>query len=211
LAFESLQELQNTDDSALAFVYCDHTIQEEQTPTHLIGSLLAQLTNRLPENSPIVIELLTRQREGNNLDLASGLEYIRRIATSTLVTTIRLGADGLDELRTGNEHRSSFLHALAALSSTPNVQLLLFTRNCSLIRHDVDIYFQGIRSITYFDITGALTVGDRRLFLQDKLDTDEVGSLFDEDLRTVVLDKLATTHSTYVYVNYSPGEKLILN
>jgi hypothetical protein len=139
---------------------------------------------------------LTHQREGNHLDLASGLEYIRRIATSSPITTVRLGADGLDELR--KEHQSSFLHALAALSRTPNIQFLLFTRNHSLIRSDIDSYFQGIGSITYFNITGALTVGDRRLFVQDRLDTDEVGSVFNQDLRTLVLDKLVPTDSTYV-------------
>jgi hypothetical protein len=150
-----------------------------------------------------------RQRQGNYLDLPSGLEYIRRIATSNPVTTVRLGADGLDELRT--KHRSSFLHALAALSRTPNIQFLLFTRNDSLIRSNVDICFREIRSVTYFDITGAVTVGDRRLFLQDRLERDEVGSLFDEDLHALILDKLATTDSTYVHVNYSLGEKPMLN
>jgi hypothetical protein len=175
-------------------------MQGEQTTTHLIGSLLAQLTNRLPKNSPIIRELLVRQKEGNHLDLASGLEYIRRFATSSPVTTIRLGADGLEELSTDNEHRSSFLHALAALSCTPNIRFLLFTRSHSRVRSDVDISFQRVRSVTYIDITAALTVGDRRLFLQDRLDSDETGSLFDEDLRTLVLDKLATTDSTYVYV-----------
>jgi hypothetical protein len=173
-------------------------MQGEQTPTHLIGSLLAQLTNRLPDNSPIMIELLTRQKEGKVLDLTSALGYIERIARSGLVTTIRLGADGFDELCTGKESQSGFLHALAALSRSPNIQFLFFTRNDSGVRSDVDMCFQTIRSITYLEITGALTIGDRRLFLEDRLDSDEVGSLFDEDLRILILDKLAPTDSTYV-------------
>jgi hypothetical protein len=171
-------------------------MQGEQTPTHLIGSLLAQLTNRLSENNTIVRELLMRQREGRHLDLASGLEYIRRIATSSPLTTIRLGADGLDELCIGKEHRAGFLHALADLSRTPNIQFLFFTRNHCGVPSDVDLLFQNIRSVAYLEITGALTVGDRRLFLQDRLDSDAVGSSFDEDLRALVLDKLAPTDSS---------------
>jgi hypothetical protein len=196
------------DNSALAFVYCDHMVQEEQTPIHLICSLLAQLTNRLPDNSPIMTELLMRQREGRVLDLACGLEYIRRIALCSPVTTVRLGADGLDELC--GEYRSGFLHALAALSSTPNIQFLFLTRDDLGIRAEVDISFQEMKLVTYLEITGALTVGDRRLFLQDRLDNDEVGSLFDEDLRTLILDKLVPMDSTYVAADYSLGAKPML-
>jgi hypothetical protein len=182
-------------------------MQGEQTPTHLIGSLLAQLTNRLPDDSPIITELLVRQREGEALDLTSALGYIERIAASNPVTTIRLGADGADELRTGKEYRSSFLQALAALSCTPNIQLLFFTRNHTGVRSDVDMCFREIRSVTYWEITGALTLGDRRLFLQDRLDSDEVGTLFDEDLRTLILEKLAPTNSSYVPVDYRLDRK----
>jgi hypothetical protein len=183
-------------------------VQEEQTPIHLICSLLAQLTNRLPDNSPIMTELLMRQREGRVLDLASGLEYIRRIALCSPATTVRLGADGLDELCGG--YRSGFLHALAALSSTPNIQFLFLTRNDLGIRTEVDLYFQEMKSVTYLEITGALTVGDRRLFLQDRLDNDEVGSLFDEDLRTLILDKLVPMDSTYVAADCSLSAKPML-
>jgi hypothetical protein len=131
----------------------------------------------------------------------SALGYIERIAASTPVTTIRLGADGLDELRTSKEHQSSFLQALAALSRTPNIQLLFFTRNHSGVQSDVDMCFQEIRSVTYWEITGGLTLSNRQLFLQDRLDSDEVGTLFDEDLRTLILEKLTSTDSSYVLID----------
>jgi hypothetical protein len=201
LSFEALHRLQLTDNSALAFVYCDHTIQGEQTPTNLIGSLLGQLTNRLSEDHPIVDELLQRQSSNKLLDLKSGLEYIRHICTTGSFTAIRLGADGLDELL--KQHRSGFLHALAALSSIPDVHFLFFGRNHSGIQIEVDKYFQKntSTSVVYLELTGDLTVDDRRLFLQERLDKDKDGMMFDEDLRTFIFEKLAPSDSTYVLVH----------
>jgi hypothetical protein len=200
LAFESLHKLQNTDNSAFGFVYCDHTIQEVQTPTHFIGSLLAQLTNRLPENNSIVTELLMRQTEEKDLDLASGIDYIGRIATSCSSSIIRLGADGLDELR--KEHRSGFLNALSILSRIPNVRFLCFGRNHSGVQGDVESCFQDLSSTTYLEITGVLTVDDRQLFLEQRLAKDKDGRGFDEELRTLIIEKLAPLDSTYVLIRY---------
>ena len=200
MAFESLHRLQSTDNSALAFVYCDHTISEEQTPTKLIGSLLAQLTNHLPENNPIVAELLIRQTEEKDLDLASGIDYIRRIAMISSFTTIRLGADGLDELR--KEHRSSFLHALTSLACIPNICFLCFGRDHCGIQSEVESCFQELSSIAHLEITGALTIDDRRLFLEQKLTRYKDGRWFDEELRNLIVDKLAPLDSTYVLIRF---------
>jgi hypothetical protein len=200
LAFEFLHRLQSTDNSALAFVYCDHTVSSEQTPTKLIGSLLAQLTNHLPESHPIITELLMRQTEEKDLDLASGIEYIRRIATTSPSTTIRFGADGLDELR--KEHRSGVLHALSSLLLLPNVHFLCFGRDHCGIQSEVESCFQKLTSITHLEITAALTVNDRQLFLKQRLATDKDGRGFDEELRTLIIEKLAPLDSTYVLIKY---------
>ena len=186
MSFEALHRLQFTDNSALAFIYCDHTVQGEQTPTNLIGSLLGQLTNRLAEDHPIVKELLQRQSSDKLLDLTSGIDYLRRICTSGSFTAIRLGADGLDELV--KEHRSRFLHTLGALSSIPNVHFLLFGRDHCGIQTEVDKYFRKhtSASVLYLAITGDLTVNDRRSFLQERLDKDKDGIFFDEDPHTLI-------------------------
>jgi hypothetical protein len=202
LSFEALHRLQFTDNSALAFVYCDHTVQAEQTPTSLIGSLLGQLTNRLAEDHPIVKELLQRQSSNKLLDLTSGINYLRRICTSGQFTAIRLGADGLDELL--KEHRSGFIRTLGALSSSvPNIHFLLFGRDHCGIQTEVDKCFlkETNASVLYLGITGDLTVDDRRLFLQERLDKDKDGMFFDEDLRTLVAEKLAPLDSTYVLLH----------
>jgi hypothetical protein len=179
-------------------VYCDHTISETQTPTHLIGSLLAQLTNHLPESNLIVTELLMRQTKEKDLELASGVDYIRRIATTSPSTTIRLGADGLDELR--KEHRSGFLHALSSLLRIPNVRFVCFGRDHCGIQIEVESYFQELSSITHLDITGALTINDRRLFLEERLTKDKDGRWFDEELHTLIIDKLVPLDSTWVFI-----------
>jgi hypothetical protein len=200
LAFEFLHRLQSTDNSVLAFVYCDHTVSDQQTPTKLIGSLLAQLTNHLPESHPIITELLMRQTEEKDLDLASGIDYIRRIAMTSPSTTIRFGADGLDELR--KEHRSGFLHALSPLLRIPNFRFLCFGRDHCGIQSEVESCFQGLSSITHLEITGALTVDDRRLFLEERLTKYKDGRWFDNELRTLIMDKLTPLDSTYVLIRY---------
>jgi hypothetical protein len=199
LAFEFLHRLQSTDNSALAFVYCDHTVSDDQTPTKLNGSLLAQLTNHLPESHPIITELLMRQTEGKDLDLASGIDYIRRIATSSPSTIIRFGADGLDELR--KEYRSGFLHAFSSLLLLPNVRFLCFGRDHCGIQSEVESSFQELTSITHLEITGALTVDDRQLFLKERIAMNNDSRGFDDELRTLIIEKLAALDSTYVLIS----------
>jgi hypothetical protein len=197
LAFESLHKLQTLDNSALAFVYCDHTIQGEQTATNLVGSLLAQLTNRLSGDHSVVKELLERQASNKLVDLASGTKYIRRICTSPSFSCTRIGTDGLDELLP--EHRVHFLDEMASLSRVANIQFLFLARDHSGIQSDVDSSFGGESGATmHFKISGEMTVHDRRLFLLEKLRKDKNGRTFDDALRDLLLDKLAPSDSTCV-------------
>jgi hypothetical protein len=50
------------------------------------------------------------------------------------------------------------------------------------------------------EITGALTIGDRRLFLEERLAKYKDGRWFDNELRTLIMDKLAPLDSTYVLI-----------
>ena len=188
------------DDSALAFVYCDHTVQNEQTPTNLIGCLLAQLTNRLSEDHTVVKELLQRKSDNKLLDLSSGIDYIRRICTSGPLRNVWIGADGLDELR--KEHRSGLFNAWSSLLHIPNVRLLCFGRDHWGIQSEVESCFQELSSITHLEITGALTVDDRQLFLKERLAKDKDSRGFDEELRTLIIKNLAPLDSTYVLIGY---------
>jgi hypothetical protein len=199
LSFEALHRLQSTDGSALAFVYCDHTLQNDQTPTNLIGSLLSQLTNRLSEDHPVIKELLQRRSENKLLDLASGVDYIRRIGTSGSIRNIWIGADGLDELH--KEHRSDFFHAWSSLLCIPNVCFLCFGRDHCGIQSEIEGCFQDFTSITHLEITGMLTVDDRQLFLKERLAKNKDSRGFDEQLRTLIVEKLAPLESTYVLIN----------
>jgi hypothetical protein len=198
-----------TDDSFIAFLYCDHTDQREQTPTNLIGSLLAQLSTSLPEDHDVVKQLQEQRSMNKLLDLDSGIDYIRQISMSLPSNIIRLGADGLDELQ--KEHRSTFLHALASLFDLPNIYFLFFGRDHSGLQGELDSCFQKQdRTIIYLEITGGLTVGDRRLFIQDKLDKDLNGQNFDEELCTLIVTSLAPSDSTYGIIDYYPTLRLML-
>jgi hypothetical protein len=194
LSFEALHRLQFTHGSALAFIYCDHTVQNDQTPTNLIGCLLGQFTNHLSEDHPVVKELLQRRSDNKLLDLASGIDYIRRICTSDPLRNIWIGADGLDELR--KEHRSGLFHAWSSLLRIPNVRILCFGRDHCGIQSEIESCFQDLSLITHLEITGALTIDDRRLFLEERLTKDKDGRWFDEELRTLIIDKLAPLDST---------------
>jgi ankyrin repeat protein len=194
-----LYRYQSEDNSSLAFVYCDHTIQKDQTPTNLIGALLAQLTNRLSYDHPVMKELLEQQRDNKLLDVTSGIAFIRRLCTSDSFSVVRVGVDGLDELL--RECRSRFLDSLASISSIPKVQFLFFARDNCGIQGDVNSYFGSKPSSPqpqHFNITGDVTLPDRRLFLEEKMQRHENGRTFDSELRALILDKLAPSDSTYV-------------
>jgi hypothetical protein len=194
LSFEELYQRQSTDNSALAFVYCDHNAQKDQTPTNLIGCLLGQLTNRLSDDDPIIKELRQRKSDNKLVDFASGIRYIRRISTYNSLNIIRIGADGLDELL--KEHRLKLLHELAALSSLHNIHFLFFGRNRSGIQGDIQSCFRDMASMTYLEITGDLTVDDRRLFLKERLGLYKASRGFEEELCTLIIEKLASLNST---------------
>jgi hypothetical protein len=165
-------------------------MQTEQTPAHLIGSLLAQLTNTLPNNSHIMTELLKRHTDGRPLDHTTSVDYIRRIATSNPHLIIRLGVDGYDELH--KDHRSRFLRSLGMLSDIPNIRFIFFGRDTG-IQDDIERFFQSA-SIAFLPITEDFTISDRRLFLQERL--KEHHNEFDENLRTLIIEKLAARDST---------------
>jgi hypothetical protein len=195
LAFEYLFRLQTADNSAVAFVYCDHTIQGEQTPTNLIGALLAQLTNRLADDDPVVKELLQRQASNKLVDLNSGIDYIHRVCVSGSLAAVRLGVDGLDELLP--ECRSRFLDELATLPHTANIQFLFFARDNSGIQADVDRSFETSDSLpVHFKIAGDMTLHDRRIFLEEVLQKHKNARTFSPALREMILDQLAPSDST---------------
>jgi hypothetical protein len=164
---------------------------------NLLGSLLGQLTNRLPHDHWLIYELLERHSSDTLLDVASGIDYIRRICTSDSFSAVRLGIDALDELLP--EHRSRILEEFATLSCISKVQFLFFGRDYSGIQDDVDSYLRSVdNNPEHFKITGSMTVYDRRLFLQEKLQRHKNGRTFDQALKDLILDKLASSDSTYV-------------
>jgi hypothetical protein len=160
----------------------------------------------LPYNSPVMTELLKRYTEGRYLDRTSSIDYIRRIAIeSSPAIMIRLGVDGFDELR--KDHRISFLQDLAKLSNIPNIRFLFFGRDTSMRGDIKKSLFQQNTSIAYFQITEKLTVGDRQLFLQRRLDEHPSGEEIGNDLRTLIMKKLAAQDSTYVRIHDYLGEQ----
>jgi hypothetical protein len=194
-AFEMLYRGQDHENSALAFLYCDHVSREQQTPSSLMGALLGQLINRLSSDNPIIEELVRCRSEGKHLDLNTMVDYIRRISASQPATRIRLGADGLDELL--KDHRITFLKSLGTLFTESNIHFLFFGRDHAGIQAELDHSF-GTTSFTWYNITGESTTNDRLLFLQNCLDSSNNWSSLDHSMRKEIFSRLMGPESTLV-------------
>jgi hypothetical protein len=135
-------------------------------------------------------ELLKSHRDDRYLDRTSGIAYIRRIAMSNPGVTIRLGVDGLDELC--REHLANFLHDLEKLSDIQNIRFLFFIRDTDDIRR----HFRTNSSVAYLPITETMTVGDRQLFVQERIKDHSNRGEIDNDLCTLIIGKLAAQDFT---------------
>jgi hypothetical protein len=191
-----LFRLQSEDNSALAFVYCDHVSREEQTATHLMGALLGQLISCISSDNTIAKELIEYRRNKRLLKLETSLDYIRRIASSGQFRFVRLGADGLDELLP--EHRAVLLASLGSLTTISHIQLLYFGRDNSGIQTDVDNSLDGSNSFICYTITPKSMEDDRQLFLQQCLDRSKDWRLLDDGLKNMIFSRLAGPDSTSV-------------
>jgi hypothetical protein len=146
-------------------------------------------------------ELLMRQTERRPLDRSTIVDYIRRIATYKPCMTIQLGLDGFDELH--KDHQSHFLDDLAKLSDIQNIRFLFF-RHDTGIQDDMRRHFQHI---AFSQITKDLTLADRWLFLQQKLDEHSNSMEIDGTLHTLITEKLGAQNSTYALVySYLGGQ-----
>ena len=161
-----------------------------------MGALLGQLINRLSLNDPIVEELIRCRSEGKHLDLNTIVDYIRRINASQKATFIRLGADGLDELLP--EHRAVFLKSLGTLSTESNIQFLFFGRANAGIQAELGHSFGGSTSFACYDINGASTTHDRRLFLQNCLNRSKDWNELDDGTKNMIFSHLAGPDSTLI-------------
>jgi hypothetical protein len=191
--FEALYDLQSHDDSAVAFVYCDHASGEEQTATNLMGALLGQLINRMTSDDNIVLKLHQRIRRNKLLDLRSSLQFIEEISLSGRIKAIRFCADGLDELLP--EHRASFLRAVGSLMGLPHFRFLFFGRDRSGIQSEVGNFFPGI-TCQYFSITGDMTTEDRQLFINHCVSQNKDWRSLSSEIRGIIDSNLSSEKST---------------
>jgi hypothetical protein len=171
-------------------VYCDHACREEQTATHLMGALLAQLINLIASDRSITTKLHKRLTRRKFLDLNACVEYIQRISTLGLFSSIRLGADGLDELLPN--HRKAFLKALGSLSTEGNIQFLFFGRDHAGIQHDLSDSFE---SFTCCEIPRDRVANDRWLFLEHCFAQSQDWSTLDVSTKDMIFDQLTGADS----------------
>ena len=127
IAVNYLSKLAQTSPIEVAFVYCNHKAQIEQTATYLLAAILQQVVCRQsPAPRPLEqlyeahIEAKTRPSLGEIFDTLK--------AVLTTSSTLFIIVDALDECTNENGTRSQLLDKLCALQSDFDVRLLATSR-----------------------------------------------------------------------------------
>jgi hypothetical protein len=153
--------METTSDTALAFIYCNHNQQSEQTQVALLSSLLQQLlqqdtTSTLPPEISSLYNL--HQKYGTRPTLAQIEDNLRQLVSR--LARLYVVIDALDELSADEEQALHFVLAVRELG--PQVKVLCASRPSTTFQ----AYFEGPN-------TASLVVSARdhdiRIFLKAQL------------------------------------------
>lgn len=165
-----------TFDAALAFIYCDHNQQSEQTQVALLSSLLQQLlqqdtTGTLPPEISSLHSL--HQKYGTRPTLAQIEDNLRQLVSR--LTRLYVVIDALDELSANEEQALQFVSAVRELG--PQVKVLCASRPSTTFQ----AYFEG-------PDTASLVVSAR-----------------DHDIRTFLEAQLQQQHKLQRHIRADPA------
>ncbi|KAL9120877.1 MAG: hypothetical protein Q9187_002567 [Circinaria calcarea] len=156
-AIDQLCRIYDTNDVAVAFIYCSHKEKDDQSSVNLVGSLIQQLASQKLNISKEIVTLYEHyrgQRWKMRPSLAEFSELLRFQATS--YRRVFVVIDALDECDEANDTRDSLITELQKLPS--NAQLLVTSRpidnlgealNCSnclrIFAHkeDIELYINA--------------------------------------------------------------------
>jgi len=174
---------------AVACFYFDFATRKEQSPTHILGSLLKQVVCGL-ENIPVRIVQAFRGQEkvigGRKLGLGEIVEILQEISSSR-PTFICI--DALDECMA--EHRAKLLDSLGQiLDKSPSTRIFLAGR--FHIRDEVEKHLIKGRVVAVSVIP---TRDDIIRFLRAKLREDTTPDAMDKSLEEDIIKALSETVS----------------
>ena len=128
LAIDHLSETFRTGSSCVIYVYCDYRMQQEQTLSSLIASLLKQSLQQQQEITADVKEAYQgRVRAGTRPKVQEMLKLLQKAMASFSRTYVVV--DALDELSSQDQVRQSLLEELRSLQVTHGCNLLITSRH----------------------------------------------------------------------------------
>ena len=177
---DSLCDQRGEEDLAVAWLYCDYKIQQEQTVTNIIGAILKRLVgSEIPE------DIRKAFKQGRRPVLADLMRMLK-IAIAKLPQAF-ICLDALDECLPGQ--LSQLLASLGDLvRESPGTRIFLTGR--PHVGKVIQDYFTGVVGIPI-----SPNEDDMRNYVEKRLDRDDVPEAMDNSLRAeivgVILDKMS--------------------
>ena len=177
LVIDTLLKGIDGDDVAVAYVYCDFTIQNMQSTSAVLGSVLRQVVGALaeiPDEVQGVFEKAKRQADGCGLRLPEILDMLTKFLPSLSRAFICI--DALDEFPT--KQRAQLWNSLQRMvRECPNTRLFLTGR--PQIRTEVEDYLAKETEMVAIEPT----LEDIIRYIEERLNEDLDKSAIDEGLR----------------------------
>ncbi|RDA85708.1 hypothetical protein CP532_0719 [Ophiocordyceps camponoti-leonardi (nom. inval.)] len=161
---DSLQRRHQKDPTVgIAFVYCNHKRQDEQTALRLLENLLKQLTQGL-SSIPDTVKSLYDDHVGNksrpsHTEIMSCLQVV-----AGLFARIYIAVDALDECRTSDGSRAKLLSSILRLRTACGTNFLATSRHTS-DGSDAEIFREG----TCAKLEISAKEEDVRMFLDERM------------------------------------------
>ena len=177
LVIDTLLKGIDGDDVAVAYVYCDFTIQNMQSTSAVLGSVLRQVVGALaeiPDEVQGVFKKAGRQADGCGLRLPEILDMLTKFLPSLNRAFICI--DALDEFPT--KQRAQLWNSLQRMvRECPNTRLFLTGR--PQIRTEVEDYLAKEAEMVAIEPT----LEDIIRYIEERLNGDLDKSAIDEGLR----------------------------
>ena len=180
------------EDTAVACFYFDFAARNEQSPVHMLGSLLRQLVSGLDRIPEPVVRCFQKEKKvigGRGLQVSGILKMFQTI-TATKRTFICV--DALDECVP--ENRRVVLESLGLIAQG-SLDTRIFLTGRSRIRGEVERGLNGAAAFVLIEPTG----GSIRAYLQEKLRNDTAPEMMSSTLEANIMEGIPEICSdTYV-------------
>ena len=199
LVIDRLCDQTKEEDLAVAWSYCDYSIQQEQTVVNIMGAIVKQLVGRdgIPKD---IREAFREAKKVGGRPLLVDLMRMLRIAIARL-PQVFICIDALDECLPKDIPK--LLESLRDIvRESPTTKIFLTGR--PHVGDAIHRYFT--KAVT---IPISPNEGDIRNYVETRLDNDEVPEAMDNRLRAeivrIIVDKMSN-----MYVGVSPLSKMYL-